>query len=89
LQTLIELAEQAPDSGRARTAIAKARRSIRHSSPTPQDYKLMLANTGRALECIAEGFAWAGKMKANGVPEEKLAIVVAEQNRKAAALLQI
>ena len=87
LRALMEAAEQAPETPRLRAAINKARRSVSSTQPTMQDYKLLLANAGRALDCIAEGFAWAQKMRENNAPYDKVAFVVAEQNRKAAALL--
>jgi hypothetical protein len=87
LVALVQAAEQAPESAVTRLAIKKARRSLAGTAPTVRDYELMLANAGRALDCIAEGFAWAAKMRENGAPYEKVALVVAEQNRRAAALL--
>jgi hypothetical protein len=87
LRVLLEAAEQAPATPKVSAAVARARRSLKTTAPTVQDYQLLLANSGRALECIAEGFAWAAQMRANGVPVEKVSLVVSEQNRKAAALL--
>lgn len=89
LQALMQAAEQAPETPRLRAALTKARRSLSKTQPSVQDYQLLLANAGRALDCIAEGFAWAAKMREAGTPYDKVALVVAEQNRKAAALLAI
>lgn len=87
LRILVEAAEQTPPTPKVSAAVAKARKSLRGQAPSAADYQMMLSNAGRALDCIAEGFAWAGEMRAKGVPYDKVAAVVGEQNRKAAALL--
>lgn len=89
LRYLLNAAEQAPADGKTQAAIKSARKSLLGKNPTSADYQMILANAGRALDAIADGFAWAKQMREKGFPVEKIAPVVLEQNRKAAALLRM
>lgn len=89
LRVLLGAAEQAPETDKTTAAMATVRRKLVRTSPTLQDYEMILSNSGRALACIADGFEWAADQRRKGVPYEKIAPIVIEQNRKAAELLKV
>lgn len=68
LKTLLDAAEQAPESPQLRKALRLTRKQLAKAPEMvrPQDYDVALANTGRALECIADGLRWAGEIRAKG-----------------------
>lgn len=90
LKVLLSAAEQAPESPQLLKALRMTRKQLAKEPliARPQDYDVALANTGRALECIADGLRWAAELRAKGGGKEKLLPVLVEQNRKAIQLLQ-
>lgn len=50
---------------------------------------MALANTSRALDCIADGLRWLAELRGQGKPKETLLPVLMEQNRKACRLLEL
>jgi hypothetical protein len=85
LSALMEAAEQVPPSPKLMRAVQAARKAVQRNpaSVKAQDYSLVLGNTARALECIAEGLRWAGEMKSKQAPLGKIMPVIIEQNKRA------
>jgi hypothetical protein len=90
LSTLVDAAEQVPPTPRIKAALAAARKAVAKDATqlSPSDYQLTLANTSRALDCIADGLRWASEMRASGQPVQKIMPIVQEQNRRALRLLE-
>jgi selenocysteine lyase/cysteine desulfurase len=91
LQALVQAAEQSPESPRITRALRAARKAIARDPnlATKQDVSLALANTARALDCLADGLRWAGELRAQDKSPSKILPVLVEQNRKAAKLLEL
>jgi hypothetical protein len=90
LKVLLDAAQQAPETPQLLKAMRVTRKQLSKEPMVarPEDYDVALANTSRALECIADGLRWAGELRAKGGGKEKLLPVLMEQNRKAIHLLQ-
>ena len=91
LNILLEAAQQAPESPQLNRAVRLARKQLSKSPPLmrSQDYDMALANTSRALDCIADGLRWLAELRGQGKPKETLLPVLMEQNRKACRLLEL
>lgn len=90
LKVLLDAAQSAPETPQLMRALRLTRKELARDPlvARPQDYDIALANTSRALDCIADGLRWAGELRAKGGNKERLLPVLREQNRKACQLLQ-